>query len=374
MNINSYCPVQLVSGKGCVINNSYLLKNIGSRCLIITGGSSAEKSGAIKDVVAALKKEGIEYSVFNKITQNPYTADCHAAGEAARSFNAGFIFGIGGGSVLDASKAAAIYASNANLKPHDIYLRKYDNKPLPVVLLGTTAGTGSEVTGVSVLTDSESGMKKSVSGHDCYSVLSFCDYSYTQTVPYDFTVSTALDAFAHATESFFSASSNDLSDVYALKAFEMLSEPLRFLNSTHSLPNEQMRETLYIASLYAGLCLNITGTCFPHTMGYVLTEDFHIPHGRACAAFTPDFLLSANRCMKNKAAMMCAVMAMTFDEIIALIRNLANISIKITDEQIEKYAKRWSVPLKNFDRSPENFTGKDAAQIIKKIGSSDFAN
>ncbi len=366
MIINSYMPVQIISGKGCFNENYRLLEKFGKSCLVVTGGNSAKKCGALSDVVAALEKLGISYTVFDGITENPQTADCHRAGECARSIDADFIIGIGGGSPLDASKAIAIYASNPDLAPVDIYLRKYDNKPLPVVLIGTTSGTGSEVTGVAVLTDSSVNLKKSISGHDCYSVVSFCDYVYTMTMPYSVTVSTALDAFAHAVEGYFSSTANELSDVYAEKAFRMLKTGLMHFFNNKSLPDESLREELYTASLFAGLCLNITGTCFPHTMGYILTEDFGIAHGRACAAFIPDYIRIAAENMPCKAQKLFDIMGTDCDALCNLIATLADINIKISDEQMQKYSSRWTDPVKNFSRTPGNFTSATAVDILRR--------
>lgn len=367
MTINSYMPVQVVSGKGCLKENYELLEKFGKSCLIVTGGNSAKKCGALSDVTDCLGKLGISYTVFDAITENPYTADCHSAGEWARKAGSDFIIGIGGGSPLDASKAVAIYASNPELAPADIYLRKYNNEPLPVVLVGTTAGTGSEVTGVAVLTDSDVNMKKSISGHDCYAKISFCDYSYTETVPYSVTVSTALDAFAHAVEAYFSSTANELSDIYAEKAFKMLRNGLLYFYNNKTLPDEKLREELYTASLFAGLCLNITGTCFPHTMGYILTEDFSVAHGRACAAFIPDFIKISAENKEEKAEKMLGIMAMNCGELCDVIKTLADINISMTDEDIVKYASRWKDPVKNFSRTPGNFTKATAVELLKKL-------
>ena len=198
MIYDSFMPARIFSGAGCLRAHADALLLLGKKCLIVTGGSSAKKSGALFDASAVLDELKIEYGVFDKIGENPLTRSCHDAGAAARGLGAEFIIGIGGGSPLDAAKAVAIYASNEELSPSDIYLRKYKNAPLPVVLIGTTSGTGSEVTGVSVLTNSDTGYKKSISGPDCYSVISFCDYKYTCSMPMSVTVSTALDAFCHA--------------------------------------------------------------------------------------------------------------------------------------------------------------------------------
>ena len=365
MNLTSYMPVRIISGRGCVKNNSEVFKNYGNKCLIVTGGSSAKKSGALADVVSALEKCCIEYFIFDEITENPYTEDCRRAGERARECGAEFIIGIGGGSPLDASKAVAIFATNPEMIHSDIYDMNHKNKPLPFILVGTTAGTGSEVTGVSVLTNSDNGMKRSIGG--CYAEVSFCDYGYTFTMPYAVTVSTALDAFAHACESYFSSMSTALSEIYAEKAFALLSEGLGYLYNTESLPDDKMREILYDASIYAGLCLNITGACFPHTVGYALTEDYGVPHGKACAAFIPDFIKICAENKTEKAQRMADIMHTDISSLCRMITELADVNISVSDEQMAKYRTRWVDPVKNFSRTPGNFTSDTAVKLFEKF-------
>jgi hypothetical protein len=153
---------------------------------LVTGGNSARASGALADAIRALDAQGIGYAVFDGIGPNPLISACHRAGETARDCGAEFLIGIGGGSPLDATKAVAIYAANADLTAEAIYKREYEHPPLPVVLIGTTAGTGSEVTSVAVLTDDASGRKKSILGPDCYASLVFADPEYTHSVPYEY--------------------------------------------------------------------------------------------------------------------------------------------------------------------------------------------
>lgn len=365
MNLTSYMPVRIISGANCVKENADLLKDFGKKCLIVTGGSSAKKSGALNDVIYVLEKNNIEYSVFDEITENPYTSDCRRAGECARNFGSDFIIGIGGGSPLDAAKAVAIFATNEELSHSDIYNMTHKNKPLPIILVGTTSGTGSEVTGVAVLTNSDNGMKKSIGG--MYSQISFCDYKYTCTMPYSVTVSTALDAFAHACESYFSSMSTELSEIYAEKAFELLAEGLKDLYKRKDVPDDRMRQVLYNASIYAGLCLNITGACFPHTVGYALTEDYGIPHGKACAAFIPDFINICDEHKHEKAQRMFDIMNTDKESLCKMITELADINITVSQEQMAKYRTRWVDPVKNFSRTPGNFTSDTAVKLFEKF-------
>ena len=255
MSDSVYMPVKCLWGENAVSENSSVLKSLGTRCLILTGKSGAVRSGALDDAKAALKKENIGYEIFDETGEIPLISVCHKAGVAARNANADFILGIGGGSVLDAAKAVAIYASNSELSPIDIYKREYNNAPLPVALIGTTAGTGSEVTAVAVLTNDETGIKKSISGPDCYAAISFCDPKYTFSLPYKSTVSTALDAFAHAIEGYFTPKGKGIIKLFAEKCIPELYRCLKALSESDTVPPE-LREPLYYSSIHAGLVIN----------------------------------------------------------------------------------------------------------------------
>lgn len=360
-------PVNCVTGRGCVGKSAEAFARYGKCCLIVTGKSSAKLSGALDDAVRVLDEAGIEYAVFDGIGANPLISACRAAGEAARECGADFILGIGGGSVLDASKAIAIYAANPTLSPEDIYKREYDTAPLPVLLIGTTAGTGSEVTGVAVLTNDKTGLKKSISGADCYAAVSFCDYKYTATVPRGESVSTALDAFAHAAEGFFTEKCNAVAELYAERCIPLIYGGLKELVRDEEI-SDDLRERLYEGSIYAGLVINTCGTAFPHPLGYVLTENYGIAHGTACAAFFGAFI---DRCVRFAPEKTEKFIKMTEDiesvkRTVAALVDLNGISISV--EEAEKYAERWKngVP-KNFTASPGGLTQEEAARVLASI-------
>jgi alcohol dehydrogenase class IV len=155
--------------------------------------------------------------------------------------------------------------------------------------VGTTAGTGSEVTKVSVITTPE-GRKKSFHHEAIFPALALGDPSYTLSLPPMVTRATMVDVLAHCAESFFSRAANHISRVYAVEGIRLLLPVFRMM-AERGFDNLDYatRETLYFASIYGGLAINVTGTCFPHTMGYLLTEYFGIPHGTACAVFQKDF-------------------------------------------------------------------------------------
>ena len=368
MDFNLSIPVKVISGSGVVKNNAPLLSALGRRCLIVTGGKSAVLSGALSDVSDALESQGVDYSVYSGVGPNPLLSACREAGRIAGDEGADFLIGIGGGSALDAAKAAAVFAANPDFAPTDIYT-KPRKAVLPFVLIGTTAGTGSEVGKVSVLTNDETGRKKSISGDDLYPVLTFADPRYTASMPFAVTVSTALDALSHASEGYFSSKCGDIPTLFAEKAVALIWEGLETLRATHEVPGPAMREQLYYGSLYAGITLAYCGTAFPHPLGYVLTENYGTPHGFACAAFLPAFLERAMRFMPARTERLRACMGTDLKGFAETVTDLTDLGgVRMTKAEIALQSERWSesVP-NNFKFTPGGFTKEDAVQVLESV-------
>ncbi|MBQ7118443.1 MAG: iron-containing alcohol dehydrogenase [Clostridia bacterium] len=367
MDFNFSIPINVISGKGCVREKSSLLSPMGKKCIIVTGGSSAKKSGALDDVLYALGNEGIESILYDGIGPNPRLDHCFEAAEKARNFGADFVIGIGGGSPLDAAKAVAVYTANPDLTLYDIYSQCERNRALPIVLIGTTAGTGSEAGRVSVLSDPATGRKKSISPTDCFPCLTYADPTYTHSMPYDITVSTALDALAHAMEGYMSVKCSDIPALFGEKAVELIWQGLVFLHSAKTNPDEEMREKLYYGSLYAGITLAYCGTAFPHPLGYILTENYGIPHGKACTAFMDEFIDRSAQYEKDKTDRLLSVMNTDKESFKRIIRELTALpEIKMTEEEILSFCARYDTVPNNFIFSPGGFTKENAVEIFRR--------
>lgn len=342
MNMNFFVNTRVITGVDCVKNNAEKLGSFGDRCLIVTGAASAEKCGALSDVISALNSTVVQYEIYNKIQQNPTSVSCFEAGRLACEIGADFIIGIGGGSPLDASKAIAVVAANPDISEDMLYSMQWKNQPLPIVAVGTTAGTGSEVTSVAVITNSK-GLKKSFRNDLTYPVLSFGDPKYTMSLSDSFTRSTAVDALAHCVESFFNRSANDISKIFAVAGVKKLFKVFDKIISdgTENLTLDD-REQLYNASLLGGYAIAVTGTAFPHALGYFLTENYGVAHGTACAVFLNEFI-EYNSSVKPE------LTAEFFDEIRTdkeTFKNVVSsvmpeINVKLTDESIAELSPRW---------------------------------
>ncbi len=360
----SYMPVPVIWGKDVVLNSADKLKEYGNKCLIVTGKTSAKRSGALDDVIIALNQADISYDIFDEITENPLTVDCYRGGKVARKMNADFVIGIGGGSPLDASKAVCIYAANPQIVNDEIYTSPVSNKPLPLVLIGTTAGTGSEVTAVSVLTRQD-GRKQSVSGENYLAKLVLADSKYTNSVPYQITASTALDALCHAVESMFTLRATPRSQAVSLQCAKKIYPILKAM-AEGELPTAQQREILYFASLEAGFAIYVGGTAFPHGMGYALTEDYNVPHGLACAVFLPQYLKEAEKINPHLIEKLYNAMGTDFSQLNSLFEYFCRFDFKIPQEKIEEYEIRWQT-LKNFKSTTMEFNHKNGAELVRKL-------
>ncbi|MDD3693425.1 MAG: iron-containing alcohol dehydrogenase [Oscillospiraceae bacterium] len=362
MDFTFHMPVRVISGKGCVRQNGQLLRSLGKSCLIMTGKNSARQSGALEDIMQTLENVGVEFTIYPKITANPLLSSCCEAAEAARLCGADFIIGIGGGSVMDAAKASAWLASNDTAAGEQLMQGRLRYAPLPLVLVGTTAGTGSEVSAVAVITMDKDGRKRSVTHQNCYAHIAFADPDYTHSTPRETTISTALDAFCHAAEGWFCPQCGDIITAMGEKALSMLIDGLEWLAENDGLPDADMREQLYYGSLWAGMVLNATGTAFPHPLGYILTEDYNIAHGMACAVFLPAFLERAETYAAKRAERFYKLCGGS-QRVKNVLAKLISYDVSMTKERVKSYEPRWN-KLKNFDRTPGGFTKQDAVSLF----------
>lgn len=271
-----YMPVRVVEGAGCVRAAAPLIAPLGQCALIVTGKSS-RKNGSLSGVVAALTDNGQRYAVFDEVLPNPTIACVRAGAAMAREAGADFVIAIGGGSPMDAAKAIATLAVQERTD-EEIFAGGYAPVALPMAHVPTTAGTGSEVTPYSILTNDAKHTKTSISSPAMFPHLAYLDGKYMRDLPAATTVNTALDAFSHAIEGMLSRNATPLSDALAGESLRIL-YPL--LSKTAGTLTLEERDTLLYASALAGMTIAQSGTTAVHGMGYSLTYFYNIDHGRA---------------------------------------------------------------------------------------------
>lgn len=297
-------PTTIYQEKDCVKNHAKELAAFGSHAFIITGRHSSKKNGSLDDVCAALSAEGVAYTVFDEIEENPSVETCRKAAEIGMKEGAKFLIGIGGGSPMDASKAIALLMGSKTLDTSIFYANaKAAGKPLPVVEVSTTAGTGSEVTPYAILTLHDAHTKQSIS-HRIYPAIALCDPKYLTFSSPRILKNTAVDALAHLVESTLNTNTtlySRLCTEYGLKLWGQIKDDL----AKDALTEEDYALLMQIATV-AGMAITHTGTSIPHGLSYPVTYEQHLAHGAACGLFLPGYLDFCAKQEKAHAAAKCS--------------------------------------------------------------------
>lgn len=365
MHADFYMPTKLFFGDRCLEKGSDMLAAAGRHALLVTGKSSARLSGALDDVTALLTKLNIKFTIFDGVTENPPILTCYEAGRIAHRAGVDFVIGIGGGSALDAAKAIAAFAANPTIEPTDIYdNEKRKNPTLPLFALPTTAGTGSEVNNYSVLTLAGGKQKKTFKAADSWPRAAFVDPRYTASLPIGTAISTALDAFAHALESYLSPKSTVFSEQAALYAARLLYE---VLSKAPTALDGADREALSLAATVAGMAISVTGTGFPHPMGYSLTLLDGLPHGRACACFAGDYITYNQKTEAGalRIADFCGSIGTKPRVLAALLEGLADVDLRFTEDEIATRVELIA-GAGNYQNSPYVLSKTEMYDIYRK--------
>ena len=336
MQFRFFMPTKVFFGQDCLSQNQAEFSQFGKRALLVTGRNSAKVSGALDDVCNALQQQNIAWEVFDHIGENPTFAMVEAGGAAARKFKPDMLIAIGGGSPLDAAKAIAVLATN-DIPPIKLYDGNFAAAPLPIIAVPITAGTGSEVTPYSILTDAEKQTKRSFSGPDLFPRIAFLDARYTESLAHNITVDTAVDALSHCLEGYLSKRSTPASDTLALEGIGRFGAAVNALRSgTVSLAE---RETLLYVSLLGGMVIAQTGTTIVHALGYSLTYFKNVPHGRANGLLLGEYLKFIEPVAASKIACVLHALKMPATaDFIKLMNELFAQRVELTEQELEEYA------------------------------------
>lgn len=279
-------PNHTVVGTNVLGEAAPLLKKMGNKAFIVTGRHVAV-SDMMKQLTALLDENGIDGVIFDGITGEPTDTMIEKGVEMLKSSGCDFIIGIGGGSPLDSAKAIAAMAVNEG-SIADYNGKEITGEILPLAAIPTTAGTGSEATKFTVITDSEKGIKMLLKGDVLVPKLAIVDSSFTVGAPKSVTSATGLDALTHAVEAYTSRKAFSMTDTLAVSAVKRIMKylPIAYREPDNSLAREQMS----IAALEAGICINNSSVTIVHGMSRPIGALFHVPHGMSNAMLLKECL------------------------------------------------------------------------------------
>lgn len=279
-------PNHTIVGTNVLGEAAPLLKKMGNKAFIVTGRHIAV-SDMMKQLTALLDENGIDCVIFDGITGEPTDTMIEKGVEMLKSSGCDFIIGIGGGSPLDSAKAIAAMAVNEG-SIADYNGKEITGEILPLAAIPTTAGTGSEATKFTVITDSEKGIKMLLKGDVLVPKLAIVDSSFTIGAPKSVISATGLDALTHAVEAYTSRKAFSMTDTLAVSAVKRIMKylPIAYKEPDNSLAREQMS----IAALEAGICINNSSVTIVHGMSRPIGALFHVPHGMSNAMLLKECL------------------------------------------------------------------------------------
>lgn len=278
-------PQNIVVGAGSLKRLPELAKNLKKSKAYIISGPHLEKIGMVDKCREALKAAGIESDAFTQTEGNPSTDTVAKAAEGFKSSNADFIVAFGGGSPLDVAKAVAVIASyGGNITDYEGG-GKVPGPVVPMIAIPTTAGTGSEVTAFSVITDHSRNYKLTVVSNYLLPAYAILDPELITTVPKSTAAACGIDAMVHALEAFISKAASPFSDLFAKEALRLIGTSIRDYVLERS--NLAACEAMLTGSLFAGIAFSHARLGDVHAMSHPVSAYFDVAHGVANAVLLP---------------------------------------------------------------------------------------
>ena len=309
MEFSYFLPVNIQFGWNKVDNVAEFAAPYGKKALIVTGRTSAKKSGLYDRVVAKLDAAHIEHVLFDQVDANPLTTTALDGAALAKSESCDMVIAIGGGSIMDCAKGIAFMAVNEGDINDYIFNRKTSDNALPLIVIPTTCGTGSEGNGFGVLTNPETGDKKSLRCNAIVPKVSIVDPAVMGTMPPHVLASVGFDALCHNIEAYTSKTAQPFTDALAHYAVTLLAQYLvplyKHVKATAEGKPAVLNETqltkawesVTLASTIGGMVINTAGVTLAHGMEHPASGLKDITHGVGLAIIEPvavEYTWSAN--------------------------------------------------------------------------------
>lgn len=279
-------PVEIIFGNGSISKLKDYIH--GENGLLITSSSSIKRS--LDQKLIHLTEGKIKY-VYYEVSSNPDIKQCQACLDMMKHHSIDFVVALGGGSVIDFAKVISVAILNNEITEWMQNHKPVDSHHLDMIAIPTTAGTGSEVTNVAVLSNHDERIKKPLSADSFYPKTALIDPELTYSVSPYITACTGFDVLCHALEAYWNKHHQPICDALSIHAIQLV---LKYLKVAYEDGNHQeAREKMAEASIIAGLAFTIPKTTSAHACSYPLTNYLQIPHGEACA-MTIDYFLELN--------------------------------------------------------------------------------
>ncbi len=278
-------PAWIEMGSGSLTSLKEIIASYGTGRVLIVTDKGIRQAGILDRVVKATGKNAKDLDIFDRVLPNPDIPAMEACGQVVESNDYALVIGLGGGSPMDVAKAAAVLPANGSMiKP--LFGRGMIKKPgVPLCLIPTTSGTGSEATQAIVVDDPESGTKKAIWDRHVIPHVVIVDPGLTIGMPASLTADTGLDALVHGIEAYTARTTNPVAQAYARECIQLIARHLPGAVKDGS--DLEARSGMSLAATLGGLAISNGGLGAIHGLAYPLDTVKHIPHGRTVAIMAP---------------------------------------------------------------------------------------
>lgn len=280
-----FMPSNNILGQGALAEGLTQIAQLGFKKAFLVTDAPLVQMGMAQQVADRLAEKGIEYVIFDGVKPNPTVGNVNAGLEQLNKAQADFIISLGGGSVHDCAKGIALVASNGG-KIEDYEGLNQSKKPqMTLIAINTTAGTASEMTRFTIITDESRHVKMAIVDSNVTPFLSINDSELMEGMPAGLTAATGMDALTHAVEAYVSTIASPITDACALKAIALVA---RYLPTAVREPNnKEAREQMAYAQFLAGMAFNNASLGYVHAMAHQLGGFYDLPHGVCNALLLP---------------------------------------------------------------------------------------
>ena len=284
-------PTKVESGVNSSVRTGELIQPLVQNKVLVVTDKGIRAAKLIDGILRSLDKQGIKYDIFDEVEPNPSAETIHQGLDVLRETHSDAVLAVGGGSSIDTAKGIAVMATNEGHILDYEGVGKVQHQPLPIIAVPTTAGTGSEVTASTIVTNKKTLFKAAIISPHIFPKLAILDPVLTLSCPRDITAATGMDALTHAIESYTSKTATPVSEALALQAMKLISQSL--LKAYFVGTDIHSRNTMLTASMLAGFAFSQSRLGNVHAISQSFGGVFNIPHGIANATLLP-FVLKFN--------------------------------------------------------------------------------
>ncbi|MBW3094535.1 iron-containing alcohol dehydrogenase [Bifidobacterium sp. 64T4] len=360
-----FLPVNLVFGQGKVEQVGKIATAHGSTAMIVTGGNSVKRTGTYDRVRTLLENEGMNTVLFDKVTPNPLTTTVEEGAKLAVERHADVIIGLGGGSAMDAAKGIAFMARNDGRVTEYIYGEKTSSKALPLILVPTTFGTGSESNGFAVMTNPDNGDKKSLRSPALVATASIVDPDLMRSMPSGVIAANGCDMLCHCIEAFTANNAQPFTDALALYAIPLIANNIVSLYRGEG--TDEQWSKVCLAGTIGGMVINTAGITLGHAMEHPVSGLKDVTHGKGLAAIEPTAIEATYRYNRFKFGRVARVLGgFTAEDCAPRMRTLLkdlDLDVTLTDLGITKKDIPW-LAANAHKVSPGNLVNTPGSELV----------